>query len=194
MKLPEYFNDVESIVVKDELGEFLGSTLDGEYEIKYQDIVKMAGHSCATVAGAYLMTLKGLKALYPNEIPQRGDIKVELRDSATEGSVGVSATVFTNITGSAGELGFGGLGGKHVRRNLLSFNANIENFVRFTRLDTGKSVEVKYRPANVVHPSNIMMTALGPQATEESKKAFPAKWQEMVKTLFDKVDEVVEVI
>jgi hypothetical protein len=194
MELPEYFNNTKSITVKDELGKFLGSTLDGEFEIRYQDIVKMAGHSCATVAGAYLMTLKGLKALYPNETPNRGDIKVELRDNATEGSVGVSATVFTNITGAAGPLGFGGLGGEHVRKNLLSFNAPIDNFVRFTRLDTGKSVEVKYRPANVVHPSNIMMTALGPQATEESKKAFPAKWQEMVKTLFDKVDEVVEVI
>jgi len=194
MKLPEYFSGIEPIIIKDELGEFLGSTLDGEFEIRYEDIVKMAGHSCATVAGAYLMTLKGLKALYPNEIPERGNIKVELRDSVTEGSVGVSATVFTNITGAAGELGFGGLGGKHVRRNLLSFNAPIENFVRFTRLDTGKSVEVKYRPANVVHPSNVMMTALGPQATAESKKAFPAKWQEMVKTLFDRMDEVVEVI
>ena len=194
MILPEFYKNIEPIVLKDELAEFLGAPEDGEIEIHYLDIVKMAGHSCATVAGAYLMAFKGLKALYPNELPQRGEIKVELRDGVDEGSVGVSGCVFTNITGAAGEAGFGGLGAKFARRNLLSFNAHIENFVRFTRLDTGKSVEVKYRPANVVHPGNIMMTALGPQATEESKKAFPQKWQEMIQLLFEHVDEVVEVI
>jgi len=194
MKLPEFYNTIEPIILKDGLAEFLGAPEDGEIEIQYLDIVKMAGHSCATVAGAYLMAFKGLKALYPTELPQRGEIKVELRDGVDEGSVGVSGCVFTNITGAAGEAGFGGLGGKFTRRNLLSFNANIENFVRFTRLDTGKSVEVKYRPANVVHPSNIMMTALGPQATEESKKAFPKMWQGMIELLFANIDKVVEVI
>ncbi len=194
MKLPEFYNTIEPIVLKDELAEFLGAPEDGEIEIHYLDIVKMAGHSCATVAGAYLMTFSGLKALYSNELPKRGEIKVELRDSITEGSVGVSGTVFSNITGAAGEGGFGGLGGKFVRRNLLSFNAKIENFVRFTRLDTGDSVEVKYRPANAVHPSNIMMTALGPQATIESKNAFPKKWQEMIKTIFENSDLVIEII
>ncbi len=193
MKLPDFYKNIEPIMLKDDLAEFLGAPEDGEIEIHYLDIVKMAGHSCATVAGAYLMAFKGLKALYPNELPQRGEIKVELRDGVDEGSVGVSGSVFTNITGAAGEAGFGGLGGRFARRNLLSFNANIENFVRFTRLDTGRSVEVKYRPANVIPPSNIMMTALGPQATDESRKAFPKKWQEMIKLLFENIDKVVEV-
>ena len=194
MKLPDFYNTIQPIILKDGLAEFLGAPEDGEIEIHYLDIVKMAGHSCATVAGAYLMAFKGLNALYPNELPQRGEIKVELRDGVDEGSVGVSGCVFTNITGAAGEAGFGGLGGKFARRYLLSFNANIENFVRFTRLDNGKSVEVKYSPANIVYPGNIMMTALGPQATEESKKAFPQKWQEMIKLLFENIDKVVEVI
>jgi hypothetical protein len=34
----------------------------------------------------------------------------------------------------------------------------------------------------------------GPNATKESKKAFPKRWQEMVKTLFDEADSVIEVI
>jgi len=193
MKFPEYFKDIESIVLFDELAMFLGAPENGNYKIHYEEIVKMAGHSCATVAGAYLMTLKGLKALYKNEIPKRGEIRVDVRDRSEEGSVGVSASVFTNITGAAGNLGFAGINGKYTRRNLLSFNANIDGFVRFTRIDTGQSVEVYYNPANVVHPGNIMMSAIGPQATAESKKSFPYRWKEMIGVIFENVDKVIEV-
>lgn len=193
MKLPDFYNTIEPIILKDDLAEFLGAPEDGKIEMNYLDVVKMAGHSCVTVAGSYLMTLQGLKALYGNDLPKRGEIKVELRDSASDGSVGVSGSVFGNITGAAGDNGFGGLAGRFARRNLLFFNTDIDGFVRFTRIDTGKSVVVKYNPANVVHSGNIMMTALGPQATDESKAAFPKLWQEMIKSLFDNIDEVVEV-
>ena len=80
MEYPGFFDDIEIIVLKDELTKFLGVNKDGMIEITYLDIVKMAGHSCPTVGGAYLMALKGLKALYPDEIPQRGEIKVELKN------------------------------------------------------------------------------------------------------------------
>jgi len=193
MKLPEYYKNIEPIVLFDELAMFLGVPEDGKYEIHYHEIVKMAGHSCATVAGAYLMALKGLKALYKTEIPKRGEIKVELRNMAEEGSIGVSATVFTNITGAAGSLGFAGINGKYTRRNLLSFNTKIDGFVRFTRMDTGKSVEVDYNPANVVYPGNIMMSAIGPQATDETRKTFPFRWKQMIGVIFENIDKVVEV-
>ena len=116
MKFPDYYNNIEPIVLEDELAMFLSAPSDGKYEIRYEEIVKMAGHSCATVAGTYLMALKGLKALYKNEIPKRGKIKVELRDGAEEGSNGVSASILTNITGAAGNLGFGGINGKYACR------------------------------------------------------------------------------
>lgn len=193
MKFPDYYKNIEPIILTDELAKFLGAPEDGKYEIRYEEIVKMAGHSCATVTGSYLMTLEGLKALYKNEIPRRGEIKVELRDRAEEGSIGVSATVFTNITGAAGSLGFAGINGKYARRNLLSYNAKIDGFVRFTRMDTGESVEVNYNPANVVHPGNIMMSAIGPQATDDTRKTFPDRWKQMIGVIFENVDKVVEV-
>ena len=49
---------------------------DGIYEFSYLEIVKAAGHSCPTVAGAYLMTLEALKSLYAEQRAIRGDIKV----------------------------------------------------------------------------------------------------------------------
>jgi len=45
--------------------------------------------SHSTVAGAYLMTLLGLKELYSDTLPQRGSIKVELKASEVEGVSGV---------------------------------------------------------------------------------------------------------
>lgn len=60
MKLPDFYKTIEPIILKDDLAEFLGAPEDGKIEINYLDLVKMAGHSCVTVAGAYLMTLKGL--------------------------------------------------------------------------------------------------------------------------------------
>lgn len=194
MKLPDYFNNIEPIVLRDELSRFLGTSEDGELEITYSEIVKMAGHSCATVAGAWMMTKRGLEALYGDEKPERGRIKVELRDTASDGSVGVSASVFTNITGAGGPNAFDGIGDRFSRRNLLSYGADIQGFVRFTRLDNNKSVQVKYRPANLVHPSNLMMTAIGPKADDASRSAFPALWQQMVKELLENTDEVVFIL
>ncbi len=46
MKLPEYYKNIEPIVLFDELAMFLGVPEDGKYEIHYHEIVKMAGHSC----------------------------------------------------------------------------------------------------------------------------------------------------
>jgi len=193
MEFPEYYKNIEPIELTDKLAMFLGAPEDGNYKIHYNEIVKMAGHSCATVAGAYLMAREGLKILYKNETPVRGEIKVELRDSAGEGSIGVSAAVFTNITGAAGSTGFAGINGKYARRNLLSFNSEINGFVRFTRNDTGKSVEVRYFPANIVHPGNIMMSAIGPQATEETIKTFPNRWKDMIGVIFDNASKIIEV-
>ena len=195
MEYPGFFDDIEVIALKDELIKFLGVNKDGMIEITYLDIVKMAGHSCPTVGGAYLMVLKGLQALYPGEIPQRGEIKVELRKSPTEDNAGVEGSVFSNVTGATTDNGFGGLvAGKFSRRNLLFYNAPIDTDVRFTRLDTNKQIGINYYPGKVVDPGKILMSAIGPNATAEDKKTFPKRFQEMVKTLFENGDAVIEVI
>jgi len=195
MKYPAFFDAIEPIVLQDKLTEFLGSAEKGIIEISYLDVVKMAGHSCGIVAGAYLMAQKALPALFGTELPQRGDIKVELRREPDTDNAGVTGSVLANITGAAyQQLGFSGIQqGRFARRNLLLFGVDMDADVRFTRLDTGKSVEVNYRPAKVVMPKKILMSAIGPEATEESKATFHKRWQEMVKTIFDHADEVIEV-
>ena len=80
MTYPQFFDKIPTIKLKDDLALFLGAFDDGIIEFSYLDIVKSAGHSCPTILGAYLMTLKGLEALYENELPKRGEILVEFKE------------------------------------------------------------------------------------------------------------------
>ncbi len=195
MKYLEFFDDFEKIITYDELAQFLGVNDDGIIEYSYVDIVKTSGHSCGTVAGAYIIALNGLKALYGNEIPKRGEIKVELKKTPTEDNAGVVGCVLSNITGATTDYGFGGIPtGKFNRRNLLFYGANIDTDVKFTRVDTGKSIGVNYRPKKIVNPMAILMSAIGENATEEDKKSFPVRFQAMVKTLFENQDKVIEIV
>jgi len=195
MKYLAFFDDVEKIVLRDELAAFLGVNEDGIISFGYPDIVKTAGHSCGTVAGAYLIALYGLKALYAGEIPRRGEIKVELKKAPTQENAGVVGCVLSNITGATSDYGFGGIpGGRFNRRDLLFYEADIESDVRLTRVDTGESVGVNYRPKKLVNPMAILMSAIGENATEEDKRTFPQRFQEMVKTVLNNGDTLIEIV
>ena len=194
-KHPSYIDTVTPITLYDELAEFLGAIEGGLYTVSYWEIAKMAGHSCATVAGAWLMADAGLKTLYGEQIPRRGEIRVELKNDVQEKHAGVVGMVLTNITGATRDDGFGGIpGGRFDRTGLLRYKAPIETDLRLTRLDTGTSVGVNYRPGKVVDPMSILMSAIGPDATEADKASFPRRFQEMVATVFAHRHEVIEVI
>lgn len=192
MEYPRFYDEVEHIILQDDLSNFLGASENGIIDISYLDIVKMAGHSCATVSGAYLMALKGLQGLYGTELPRRGEIKVELRETLSDGNTGVLAQVLSNITGATADTGFKGIHPRFNRRGLLFFGVRMESNVRFTRLDINKSVDVSYMPGRVVNSGEIMQSAVGPDATEESKLSFPKRWQEMVETIFNNADKVID--
>ncbi len=100
MEFPEFFAAAPQIAVRDPLAKFLGAASDGVIEYQYADVVKLAGHSCPTVASAYLMTRRALKALYPDALPVRGEIRLELRDERTAGATGVIANVASFLTGA----------------------------------------------------------------------------------------------
>ncbi len=185
MTYPEFFNRIPKIQLKDSLADFLGALENGIVEFSYLDVVKLAGHSCPTVAGAYLMTYKSLKKLYPETWPQRGEIKVEFRDAITEGVIGVISNVVTQITGATRESGFKGIGGDFVRHSLMDFDVPMEGMIRFTRVDNGASIEVDYNPIVPVDPrqSQLMQKIRVQQASEEEKEEFRQIWQGRVRGL-----------
>lgn len=193
MKTPAFFDAVAPIMVADPLAALLGAAEGGHIEYHYLDAVKLAGHSCPTVAGAWLMTRAALARLYPDAEPQRGGLRVELRQAVDEGVAGVIASVASLITGAAQDGGFKGLAGRFGRQGLLRFGVPMAGEIRFTRLDNGSSVELAHFPQSVPRPSglaDLMRDALAPQADSTTREAFAAAWQDWVRTiLIDHVDD-----
>lgn len=114
MKTPDFFSLIPSITLIDPLAEVLGAAENGIVEYFYEDVVKLAGHSCPTVAGAYLMVRLGIQSLYSEKTPVRGEIKVLIKGKLGDGVVGVIANVASMITGATEKGGFHGLEGNSI--------------------------------------------------------------------------------
>ena len=186
MHYPDFYTQVPPIKLYDPLSDFLGAFEKGEVEISYLDCVKLAGHSCPTVAGAYLMAQEGLKALYAEDRPVRGNIKLEMKEDENEGVTGVTCNIISFILGASGVNGFKGIQGNFSRNNLVSYHAPILTEVRFTRLDTKQSVNLSYDPSSI-KADEKMMPLMGKNlkglATQEEQKMFHTLWQARVEEI-----------
>ncbi|MBL0709126.1 MAG: hypothetical protein JJW00_08770 [Sulfurimonas sp.] len=197
MNYPKFYDEVQAIRVKDPLSAVLGAFAGGEYEFNYIDVVKSAGHSCPTVAGAYLLTAYALQSLYQKETAIRGNIKVEFKESLEDGVAGVISNVVTQITGATDKSGFKGLAGKFARHSLMDFDSKISSSARFTRVDSGKSVDVFYDPSSVMsHPSmqELMQKMISGNAQPTEIKEFGELWQDRVKRIFQNKDSVIKIV
>ena len=186
MQTPAFYDQVRSLTVYDPLAEFLGAVENGHIEYHYIDAVKLAGHSCPTVAAAYWMTLKALGSLYPDSLPQRGGIRVEFRQELLSGVTGVIANVIAMLTGATHDTGFKGIGGRFDRRQLLYFSADVAEEIRFTRIDNGQAVDVAARMQSVPfapRTPELMQKCLDGSATAQEAAEFRANWQERVRAV-----------
>ena len=187
MTYPDFFAQAPVVRVRDRLAELLGAADGGVMDYHYADAVRLAGHSCPTVAGAFLLGRAALAMLYPDEVPERGGVSVRLPAPVTEGTTGVVGQVLTLLTGAAAENGFHGLGGRHVRYGLLSYAADAQDdAIVFRRLDTGAcvalSLDVSSSPAD---PAQRMLLGAVMQgnADEAQRRAFGEAWQDRVRRL-----------
>jgi len=186
MHYPDFFDDAPVITLYDPLAEFLGAADGGVMEYRYLDVVRLAGHSCPTVACAFLMTRVALHALYADKLPVRGEIQVDFRDAQQDGTTGVVANVLGLITGAAGPGGFKGIDGRFHRDGLLGSGADIDGQILLTRTDTGAAVGVSVNPGHI--PSNphlreLLALCLAGTATETKQTDFRELWQSRVWTL-----------
>ncbi|GBG01964.1 hypothetical protein AZSI13_12910 [Azospira sp. I13] len=185
-RFPAFFAEVPGITLRDPLAEFLGAAEGGRIAYRYEDAVRLAGHSCPTVAGAYLMTVRALQALYGEALPERGGVQVQLSGLADAGVTGVIASVVTLLTGAAAEGGFKGLAGRFSRRHLLEYGVDLQADARFRRLDNGRTVTARLDLSSV--PADPAMGPLlqdllsADDDTPDPAKAarFATLWQERV--------------
>lgn len=186
MAFPGFFAEAPGITVRDALAEFLGASDGGRIEYGYADAVKQAGHSCPTVAGAWLMARAALRALYGAQLPERGGVRVDMVEAEDAGTTGVIAQVFTLVSGAAAGNGFQGIGGRFSRYDLLRHGVGGTGIARFIRVDTGAAVEVAMDlsgvPADVpLRP--LLQAALAEEASAEVRAAFARVWQGRVRRL-----------
>lgn len=143
MKLPDFFDDVPRLRMRDPLADVLGCAEGGVLEYSYADAVRLTGHSCPTVAAAYWLTWLAMHELFPDTLPLRGGVKVEFREDARVGSTGVVAAVVQMLTGAAGSSGFKGIGGMYGRAGLIRFKPDLPLALRYIRLDNGTAVDAE---------------------------------------------------
>lgn len=188
MSFPAFFREAPQLLVRDPLAAFLGAASNGIIKYRYADAVRLAGHSCPAVAGAYLMVLNGLAALYDGDLPERGGIEVVMRDERDHYTTGVIASVATLLTGAAPETGFPGIGstGRFSRKDLLRFGAELDGTLSLRRRDTGKLVVVDINTDVVPHVpamSELLPKAVAGSASARELVEFGLLWQDRVRRM-----------
>jgi len=184
--------DVDPIRIRDPVAEALGVLEPGApFVITYADVVRAAGHSCPTAAGAFRLAQDGLDALYPGEeYPVRSDIDILLPEPRSDPTYGVTSRLLSYVTGAAAEDGFGGLaGGYGDRRDCLrfdAFDAGPEPTIRLRRCDTDEAVEATYHTGSIPDggPAVGHLTAIVEgTATDEQREAFAEAWHGRVRAV-----------
>ena len=192
----DFLNEVSPIKFKEPLAETLGAFKKGGATLEYTfvDTLKLAGHACPIIAGAYLCCQKALENLYHDEIPVRGEISITVYGEADEGVYGVMAQVFSFLTGAAPVTGFRGLGHKFKRKDLLKFSPEkIDTQAmcfEFRRLDNDKAVIIKFYPQQIPFPeenakrmAKLMEKVIWEAAREEEREEFQELWMGKVKDM-----------
>lgn len=193
MHYPAFFDEAPVITMHDGLAELLGACDGGVITYRYIDAVRLAGHSCPTVALAYLMARRALLTLFPQRVAQRGALRVSFSAPQDEGVTGVVASVIGLVTGAAGAGGFKGIGGNFRRSDLLHFGAGHAGEVRFEHTGSGALVVLAARPQRVpADPRSgaLLQSILAGSAAPDQAASFAQLWQARVKRiLIDHADD-----
>ncbi len=193
MGFPDFFAEVPALRLHDALAELLGASPDGMIEYHYADAVRLAGHSCPTVAGGWLSARAALRHLYPDSVPERGGISVYLDAAEDAGVTGVIGQVLTLVTGAAAANGFQGLGGRHARNHLLHYAQGDVTGVRFRRNDNDAEVEIEIDASSIpADPMQrlLIQLVLSGQADTAQRREFGRVWQDRVRRmLIDHADD-----
>lgn len=200
ISMVDYLDTVPPILMKEPFLELLGQTQE-PIPYTFKETVKISGHACGAVAGAWLITRKALEALYPSTLPVRGQIKVTMPGAEDEWLIGVFGQVIANITGAAPKTGFPGgeLGSAFNRRNLMVYAkepvGTPPTKMRwvFERTDTGAEVAIQYDLSMIKPPATPERGELGAKAARgladaEEMKDWQEYWNARVKFVFDNAD------
>ncbi|MBF0310601.1 MAG: hypothetical protein HQL56_13835 [Magnetococcales bacterium] len=148
--------------VIDPLSAFLGAG-NGTMRYTFADAVKLAGHACPTVAGAFLMARHGMMRLFPDELPRRGEVEVIAAGAVDAGVNGPIGQVVTLLTGAAATNGFAGLGGRFVRKGLLRYGGESQGLSGWLFHRPATGVRIRLTFSAQAFPLDAEVAALMPR-------------------------------
>ena len=171
----------------------------------YEGAVKLAGHSCGATTGAWIITKKALDALYPgDEIPVRGQIKVEAPGAEDEWFTGVFGEIIAYVTGAAPKTGFigaefGEANDLFIRQNKMTYPETATGTQPpkmewiFTRTDTGRKVSVNFNLAIITPIATEDRQAMGAKlakglASQEEADDYYQYWNDRAKFVLENQD------
>ena len=186
MSMFDFFEQLPRQRMRDPLAEFLGVSELGWLDYGFFDVVKLTGHACPTVAAAWGLCQVALRKLYGDEVPVRGNLRVDCAANAADGVAGVVTSVFGFVTGAATVGGFKGLAGRYSRQNLLRFGVSLPSDYRFTRLDSGAAVDAAFDLRSVPFEAAtgvLMSRCLAGSHTSDELAQFQSLWLDRVRRI-----------
>lgn len=193
----DFIQRTEPIRMREPLAETLGVFKESDIvEYSLKEVIKLSGHLCPTVTGAYLCCKKALKELYGENTPVRGEISITMHGEPDESNYGVISQVFSFITGAASSIGFKGIKTFFKRKDLLQFPKNGKDAeglkFEFKRNDNGKKVTISFLPQNIpVSPeesneiNELIQKVLWGAAKKEEVTRFQDLWMKKIKRMLN---------
>ncbi len=192
----DFIQQVEPIKLQEPLAKTLGAFTSDKAVLEYSfiDAIKMAGHACPTVTGAFMICQEALARLYEGEIPVRGEIAITVYGEPDESVYGVMGQVFSLLTGAAPQTGFKGLWNKFKRKDLLKYvsektDSEAMSFL-FERVDKQQSVLISFYPHKIPFPTDkamrmkeLLEKVIWEAADDKEQREFQDLWMERVKLM-----------
>lgn len=196
----DYIAAVPPILMQEPFLELYGQVVQ-PVPYYYYEAVKMAGHSCGAVAGAWTITRKALEYLYPEAMPVRGHLRVTMPGAEDEWFIGVFGRVISFITGAETATGFPGaeFGEAYNRRNLMRYPDAPQGTPPpkmqwvFERIDTHQKVAVRFDLSKIQPPATPAFRERSAQvASGKTNVDDAAQWQQdwntRVRFIFENAD------
>jgi len=193
----KFYDEAPVIQVIDPMATLVGSVPEEKniLRIHLTDVALYTGHVCPGVASGFMLTRLALKALYPDQIPRRGQVRVAAM--APSGQLDVASY----ITGARAFYGRG-----RINAHDLAIDPSLEpkepgRFVMvFQRKDTGKAVKVVFYKSKLIAASRekavnaYFHKAFQGKATDKEKEDMRKEIQSLVrKVLFGTSEGLFEI-
>jgi len=181
---PDFYDRVQAIKIKDPMALLVGSLPEKQnvLTIHLMDVALYTGHVCPGVASAYVLTRMALKALYLDEIPERGQIRVAAMAPSD------LMDVASYITGARSFYGRDEINAEDlvIDKSLDSGQPGVYVMV-FQRKDNGKAVKAIFNKFSLISPRQakgmkvFLQRMLKGKVSQKEKEQQWAKIQAVVK-------------